>query len=252
MKTLRISRFPELDEVCRESMNTLCTNLSYCGPDLQTIMITSRYPMEGKSFVSMNLMRSMARLGKRVVLVDTDMRASGIRSNYGIRFPANEHKYGLSDYLVGRCGLEDAIYATDVEDAYLIPAGYAAPNPLRLLESEGMKNALAYLKAAFDVVLVDTPPAGMIVDAVALAKYCDGTVLVVSYQRGKRSDIGNVVRDLQKTGCKVLGAVLNNVNFKSLANRQYYYKSDRYSSYASKKYAYRYRASDGKRNVRDE
>ncbi len=252
MKTIRISRFPELDNVCEETMNTLCTNLSYCGEDIQTIMITSRYPMEGKSFISMNLMRTLARLGKRVVLVDTDMRASGIRNRYGIRFPAGAKKNGLSDYLAGRCELDEAAYATDIEDAFLIPAGYEAPNPLRLLESERMKEALTILRDEFDVVLIDTPPAGLLVDAMALAKYCDGALIVVSYRRGKRSDIGNITRDIQKTGCKVLGAVLNNVNFKSFANRQYYYKSDRYSSYTSKKYSYRYGNADAKHNPRDD
>lgn len=252
MKTLKLNRFPKLDNSSQETMNTLCTNLSYCGADIRTIMITSRYPMEGKSFISMNLMRSMARLGKRVALVDTDMRASGIRIRYGIRFPAGTHRYGLSDYLAGQCPLGEAVYATDIEGAYLIPAGYEAPNPLRLLESERMRNVIAALRKEFDLVIIDTPPAGLLVDAVALAKYCDGAVLVVSYRRGKRSDIGDVVRDIQKTGCKVMGAVLNNVNFKSFANRQYYYKSDRYSPYASKKYAYRYKKQDARHGESDD
>ncbi len=239
MNTLQITRFPALDSVIDESFYTLCTNISYCGADIRTILITSRYPQEGKSYVSMNLMRTLAKLGKRVVLVDTDMRASGIQRRYGLRFMQHS-RCGLSDYLSGRCDMAEAVYQTDIPNAYMVPAGHNAPNPFQLLETERMPQLLDALKNEFDVVLIDTAPAGLVVDAVALAKYCDGAMLVVSYCRGKRSEIGDVVDSLKKTGCSVLGAVLNNVDFKSLSNRKYYYSSEKYSSYQNRKYSYHY------------
>ena len=87
------------------------------------------------------------------------------------------------------------------------------------------------LRKNFDVVLVDSPPAGVIVDAVEIAKYCDGAIIVVAYNKGRRQDIGEVAASIAKTGCKVLGAVMNGVNLKSFRNRRYYYRSERYSSY---------------------
>ena len=83
------------------------------------------------------------------------------------------------------------------------------------------------------MILVDTPPAGLIVDAVEIAKYCDGAVIVVGYNKGRGQDLSDVVANISKTGCKVLGAVMNGVNLKSFRNRRYYYRSERYSAYYS-------------------
>ena len=87
------------------------------------------------------------------------------------------------------------------------------------------------LKKRFDIILVDSPPAGVIVDAVEIARHCDGAVLVVGYNKGRGQDIGEVAANIAKTGCQVLGAVMNGVNLKSFRNRKYYYRSDRYSAY---------------------
>ena len=87
------------------------------------------------------------------------------------------------------------------------------------------------LKNSFDYILVDTPPAGVIVDAVEIAKHCDGAVIVVGYNRGRSQEVGEVAANIAKTGCKVLGAVMNGVDMKSFRNRKYYYRSGRYSTY---------------------
>ncbi len=237
MPTLEIRQFPENDFVSHEAMNTLCTNLSYCGTDLRKVMITSRYASEGKSYVSMNLMRTLARLGRRVVLVDTDLRASGIQSDYQLRYGTQNH-YGLSEYLSGHCSAEEAIYQTDIPNAYMIPAGHGAPNPLQLLDTGKMKQLVEQLAAQYDVVLLDTPPVGVLVDAVAMAKFCDGALLVVGYRKGNQSEIGDAVKNIKQTGCKMLGAVLNGVKFRSLSNKHYYYSSERYSGHYSKRYKY--------------
>lgn len=232
---LEISNFPHLNYVCNEAMNTLCTNLSYCGKDIRKIMITSRYAGEGKSYISINLMRTFSQLGKRVVLVDTDLRASGIQSDYRLRYSTQNH-YGLSEYLSGICNLEESIYQTNLPNTYMIPAGHEAPNPLQLLETDAMSELIEQLSQQFDVVLIDTPPVGMLVDAVALAKFCDGALLVVGYRKGKQQEIEDAVRNIQQTGCKVLGAVLNGVKFNNISNRHYYYSSERYSSHYNKRY----------------
>lgn len=234
---LEISQFPESDFASHEAMNTLCTNLSYCGPGLRKIMITSRYAGEGKSYVTMNLMRTLSKLGRRVVVLDTDFRASGIQVDYRLRYNSENH-YGLSEFLSGHCSVTEVLYQTNISGAYMIPAGHTAPNPLQLLDTDKMKQLLEWLETQFDVVLLDTPPVGVLVDAVALAKFCDGALLVVGYRKGDQHEIREAVKHINQTGCKMLGAVLNGVKFKSLSNKHYYYSSERYSSHYSKRYRY--------------
>ena len=237
MPYLEIAQFPENDFVSHEAMNTLCTNLSYCGTDVRKVMITSRYAGEGKSYVSMNLMRTLTRLGRSVVLVDTDLRASGIQTDYHLRYMTEKH-YGLSEYLSGHCTVDDVVYQTNFPGAYIIPAGHEAPNPLQLLDTANMKELVEWLSRRFDVVLIDTPPVGVLVDAVAMAKFCDGALLVVGYRKGSQNEISDAVKNIRQTGCKMLGAVLNGVKFKSLSNKHYYYSSERYSGHYSKRYKY--------------
>ena len=232
---LEVSNFPQLDYVCNEAMNTLCTNLSYCGKDIRKIMITSRYAGEGKSYIAMNLLRTFSQLGKRTVLIDTDLRASGIQSDYRLRYSTQSH-YGLSEYLSGICGLDEAVYQTNLPNTYMIPAGHEAPNPLQLLDTRLMGELIEQLAEQFDVVLVDTPPVGVLADAVALAKFCDGALLVVGYCKGKQQEIGDAVENIKQTGCKVLGAVFNGVKFNSMSNRHYYYSSERYARHYNKRY----------------
>ena len=109
MNQLEISKFPTLEYAANEAFNTLSTSLFYCGTDIKTILITSRYAVEGKSFVSMNLMRTLASLNKRVVLLDTDLRRSGIVGRFRIRFDTSA-PMGLAQYLAGMCQVKDILY----------------------------------------------------------------------------------------------------------------------------------------------
>ena len=235
MNQLSIGRFPELDYACGEAMNTLCTNLFYCGENIRSVLLTSRYEQEGKSSIAMNVMRTLAGFGKRVVLVDADLRCSTLARRYRFSFARGE-AFGLAQYLAGMCALEDAVYQTNLPGAYILPAGREVLNSMQLLTSPRYGEMMEALRKNFDVVLVDSPPAGVIVDAVEIAKYCDGAIIVVAYNKGRRQDIGEVAASIAKTGCKVLGAVMNGVNFKSFRNRRYYYRSGRYSAYYHKNY----------------
>ncbi len=238
MRKIEITRFPELDYVSAEGLNTLVTNLSYCGQDVRRIMVTSRYAGEGKSYVTMNLLRTFARMGRKVIVVDTDLRASGIQLDYHLR-TNNGEIVGLSEYLSGKNEFDDVIYETNIPGAYIIPAGHEAPNPLQLLDTDRMKKLMENLLKTYDLVLVDTAPVGVLVDAVAIAKFCDGALLVVSYGQGKQKEISEAVEHIKQTGCKMLGAVLNEVKFKKLSNKHYYYSSRRYSGYYRKRYGKR-------------
>ncbi len=236
MNKVDITNFPSLDYSANEAMNTLCTNLSYCGDDIQVVLFTSRYEQEGKSAITMNVMRSLASFGKRVVLIDSDLRCSTLARRYKFAYE-QERPQGLAPYLAGMCALDEALYETNLPNAYIIPAGREVLNSLQLLTSPRYGMMIETLRQTADVILIDTPPVGVIVDALELAKYSDGVVIVVEYNKGRKQEIGEIVSSLTKAGSKVLGAVMNGVDLDSFRNRTYYYRSERYSSY------YRYASS---------
>ena len=230
MRQLKIGRFPALDYACSEALNTLCTNLSYCGREVRSILFTSRYEQEGKSGIAMNVMRTLASYGKRVLLVDADLRCSTLARRYRFTYAQRENA-GLAQHLAGMCELQDVVYRTNLPGAFILPAGHEVLNSMQLLASYRYGEMMDALRDEFDIVLVDSPPAGLIVDAIEIARYCDGAVIVVEYNRGRVQDVADVAANLAKTGCKVLGAVMNGVNLKSFRNRKYYYRSERYSAY---------------------
>lgn len=230
MRQLKIGRLPALDYACSEALNTLCTNLSYCGREVRSILFTSRYEQEGKSGIAMNVMRTLAGYGKRVLLVDADLRCSTLARRYRFTYAQRENA-GLAQHLAGMCELQDVVYRTNLPGAFILPAGHEVLNSMQLLASYRYGEMMDALRDEFDIVLVDSPPAGLIVDAIEIARYCDGAVIVVEYNRGRVQDVADVAANLAKTGCKVLGAVMNGVNLKSFRNRKYYYRSERYSAY---------------------
>lgn len=230
MRQLKIGRLPALDYACSEALNTLCTNLSYCGREVRSILFTSRYEQEGKSGIAMNVMRTLAGYGKRVLLVDADLRCSTLARRYRFTYAQRENA-GLAQHLAGMCELQDVVYRTNLPGAFILPAGHEVLNSMQLLASYRYGEMMDALRDEFDIVLVDSPPAGLIVDAIEIARYCDGAVIVVEYNRGCVQDVADVAANLAKTGCKVLGAVMNGVNLKSFRNRKYYYRSERYSAY---------------------
>lgn len=232
MNRLVFNRFTPLDYSCTEALNTLCTNLSFAGTKISKVMITSCQAFEGKTFLAMNMMRTLARLGKDVVLVDGDMRRSTIQNQYGMR-PIAEKPYGLAHYLVGMCEAEDIVFQTGIEGAYMVPTGREASNSLSLLNTPRLAELLDRLVKEFDFVLIDAPPVGIVIDAAEIAKSCDGALLVVSCNKVSRWELADCRRQIEMTGCRVLGAVLNNVSFDSIANRKYYGRSH-YAQYDTK------------------
>ena len=232
MKSIDIRKFPPLEYAGQEALNTLCTNLSFSGEGVRKIMITSSHASEGKSYLAMNLMRTMAKYGKRVALVDADLRRSFISSRFGFQYENDEHKEGLAHLLAGMVSEEEVVYRTSVPNTLFVPIGREISNPMPLLNSERFPQLLDNLAASVDYVLVDAPPVGTVIDASEIAKYCDGTLLVVSYNNVSRREVLEAKAQLEQTGCPILGAVLNMVEMDNYINRKYYYKS--YHSYYSR------------------
>ena len=133
MKTVKIENFPALDYATNEALNTLGTNLVFAGDEVRRILITSCREHEGKSFISMGIMHTLASMGYNVVLVDADLRRSVVASTYGVRFTVEA--LGLSHFLSRRIPLEDVVYEADIPGNYIVPVGHDVANSMQLLST---------------------------------------------------------------------------------------------------------------------
>lgn len=217
------------DYAYEEAIKTLRTNIQFCGSSIRVIMMTSSVPNEGKSSITFALARSLAQTGKRVLLIDADIRKSVLVSRYQLE----KDVYGLSQFLSGQKKLEEVLYSTNVEFLDVIFSGPFSPNPAELLEEELFANLVKRSKETYDYVIIDTPPITNVIDAAIVAKVCDGAVLVIesgaiSYRIAQR-----VKLQLEKTGCRILGVALNKVGGENSGYYSKYYGSyGRYGKYA--------------------
>ena len=225
MNTLKITQFSPLSYTGAEAVNMLCTNLSFSGENVKKIMLTSCHASEGKTYLSMNILRTMAKLGRSVVLVDADLRRSMIIQKYGVQFDSEEQAMGLSHFLAGMADEGSVIYETDIPGAYLVPVGRKVSNSLPLLNSQRFQRLLDDLAEQFDYVIIDAPPIGMVIDAAQIAKFCDGTVLVVGFNSVRRQELVDARDQIAQTGCPILGAVMNMTEYDSYLSKKYSYKS---------------------------
>lgn len=207
-----------------EIFRTLRTNVQFANTKrgLHSLLITSTSPSEGKSWVSSNLAVAFAQAGKKVILVDCDMRKGRQFSIFEV--PPTP---GLSNFLSGinsdgddsNPNILSYIKETDVENLYLITAGNIPPNPSELLVSEQMADAVEQLKQVCDLVIFDGTPSSLVTDAVIISRYVDTTLIVSAYKTTKMDDLEKVKRDIENVGGKIAGVVINKV---PVSQKQYY------------------------------
>lgn len=214
MKTINVVR-PVLDYSANESYKQLRTNLLFCGEDKKVITITSCTPNEGKSNVSFNLATSLAESGKKVLLIDADLRKSVMVG----RTEVDGEIKGLSHYLSQQESLDNVIYATNVPRFHIIYAGKVPPNPAELLGGKHFKNLLKMVRDVYDYIIIDSPPLGSVIDSAVIAEECDGSVLVLESAAISYRFAQEVKDQLAKCNCPILGAVLNKVDM----SKQGYY-----------------------------
>ena len=203
-----------------EGLNQLKTNLAFCGKDIKVITITSSVPNEGKSSVAFDLSKTMAEGGKKILMVDADLRKSVLAAKYHIQGIDKE----LSHYLTGQAEIEDIIYETETEGFYLSVAGPLSPDPTSLLDSDQFQKFIDKVREDYDYVIIDAPPLGVVIDAVIIGKYCDGAVLVIEQGVIKRKVVQDVIKQLKRGEVRILGAVLNKVDERIGAYGAYDYK----------------------------
>ena len=163
------------DVFYEEAIKTLRTNMQFSGVETKSIVITSCYPNEGKSDVTFQLAVEIGKMGKKVLIIDADIR----KSNYVKRFQVEQKVDGLSQYLSGQVNKEKILYSTNYSNVDFIFAGPYAPNPSELLEQELFSKLIEETRKGYDYVLIDTPPMLSMSDASIVAKQCDGAILVI-------------------------------------------------------------------------
>ena len=225
-----------------EAYKLLRTKLQFSFVDdgCHIIGISSALTGEGKSLSSVNLSYSISQLGKRVLLIDCDMRRPSLADKLGVR-----RDPGLSDYLTGQAQSDNLIQMCHLSDGtpafHMISSGRIPPNPVELLSSAKMEKMLALLRERYDYIIMDLPPVREVSDALAAAKLTDGMLLVVRSNYCDRGALSAAVRQFEFVNSKILGVLFNCTSEKTEKYGKYYRR------YGKKYYKYQsgyYRKQD--------
>lgn len=218
-----------------ECMNTIRTNVLYMNSaqNAKTILITSCTPQEGKSWVSANIASSFAKINKKVLLIDADMRKGRAHKIFKVN-----NTEGFSNYLNAMTGKvkrdiklgKDYIKETQIPNLHILTSGTVPPNPSELLDSKRMKELIAILKNVYDIIIVDAPPCKLVTDSIVLSTIIDSTILVVNPNKTKINDLNEVKKSIKVVGGQIIGAIINK---QKIARRAY---SKNYYSHGEQKY----------------
>ena len=222
----QVFNFEGDDSVITESYRSLRTNLSFVSPDkpLQAIVLTSAGPSEGKSLTISNLAMAYAQMGKRTLLIDTDLRRPVLHHIFNTK-----REPGFADLFIDNPDYDRIIRPTEKENLFLITAGMFTPNPAELIASNRMAQILEYLRKNYDMIFFDTPPIVAVTDAPLLGTKMDGLLIVIKSHHTDRDIAVRAVNTVRNVGVRIVGAVLNDINL-----------THRYSSYGYYKYYYHY------------
>jgi capsular exopolysaccharide synthesis family protein len=200
-----------------EQYKTIRTNINFSSVDkeIRSLMVTSGGPGEGKSTTAANLAVVFAQEGKKVLLVDADMRKPTAQYTFGLN-----NTFGLTTVLTRQKELTEVTNATDVPNMEVLPCGPIPPNPTELLSSRAMTNFFEEAYRNYSMVIFDTPPVLAVSDGQVLANQCDGTILVISSGTTEIETAQKSKELLDSAKAKLLGVVLNN---RELRETNYYY-----------------------------
>ena len=236
MKKVEIAVPAEKDYKYNEAIKTLRTNVLFSGSSLNTILITSTAPDEGKSSISWDLALAFAEAGKKILYIDADIRKSVFLQWHNMHAKV----VGLSEILSGQAEIADGIYETSIPNLCMIFAGPYTPNPTELFEDKNCDALFEMIQqdGLFDYIIIDSAPLGTVIDAAVLARHADGIAVVVESEVTSRKLLARVSQQIDKTGIRHLGVILNKVRMDkgSYYNSYYYgygkkYGSKYYSSY---------------------
>ena len=197
--------------ITAESYRSLRTNIQYSSIDKQVkpLVVTSSNAGEGKSTVSGNLAYTFFQSGKRVLIIDCDLRKPSLHRKFNV-----SNEVGLTDVLVGTSELNKVMKKID-DNLYLLTTGTLPPNPAEIIGSNTMENFLDECKINFDYIILDTPPILPVTDSKLLAIKADATVLVVRSEISKSKHVSQAFKELEKVNANVIGTILNDVEMHS-------------------------------------
>lgn len=203
-----------------ECYRSIHTNLQFGLPDkvIETILVTSALPKEGKTVTSANLAVTIARSGRRTLYVDADLRRPRVHTMLGL-----ERKPGLSDLLLDKTKINIEAFKTGIDGLYVLPAGRAVPNPAELIGSKRMRALIEQLKEHFDVVVFDTAPVLLATDAVLLSTQCDASLMVVASGQTDQTGVLRTRQQLQNVGASLIGVILNRLDSRGTSGFGYDY-----------------------------
>ncbi len=198
-----------------ESFRSIRTNLQFLasGTSHKVVVVTSTVGGEGKTFFSINVSAILALLGKRVLLIGLDLRKPQLHRELGI--PAD---VGVTKVLIGKATAQEVIFKTAVEGFDVMPAGAIPPNPSELITSDAMKNLLQELKPKYDYIFLDTPPIGLVTDALVAMAYSDINIYLLRQKKSKRAFLNAISKLYQDQTIKNIAVVLNDVKARSYGN----------------------------------
>lgn len=220
MKKKGIESFHTMNTHVQEAYRALRTNLLFSmqKDNVRSIAVTSCNPGEGKTTTSLYLSIFLAKSGRRVLLVDADLRKPASAKNMD-----SSNVLGLTSLLSGQTALEEAVNETEIENFSFIGCGPEIDNPTEMLESNRFSELIQAMAQMYDLIIFDTPPLGSVIDSAIIASRTDGALLVVkSNSVGSRSVL-QVKEQLEKSGARLLGAVLNRVSKKEYKHLYGYY-----------------------------
>lgn len=218
MMSRKLVAISQSSSIISEQFRTIRTNISFSSPhqDIKTILVTSSISSEGKSTNAANIGVVFAQEGKRVLLVDADMRKPALHIIFKV---ANTR--GLSTVLARKEIFSDVICDTSVEGLFVIPSGPLPPNPAELLSSKTMEAFMEDVKKDFDIIIFDAPPVLTLSDAQILSNKCEGTLLIVNSGVVDEADVLKAKASLNSSKAKILGVVLNNFKMSNHHYKQY-------------------------------
>jgi capsular exopolysaccharide synthesis family protein len=200
-----------------EQYRTIRTNVQFSSIDkeIKTLMVTSSGPAEGKSTTVANLAVVFAQLGKKVLLVDADLRKPTVHRAFGVN-----NLFGFTTVLTKQATLASTVLETEEKDLYILTSGPVPPNPAELLSSKSMEQFIEEAKEQFDYVIFDTPPLLAVADPQILANKVDGSIFVVFSGKTEIDQAKKAKELLENAQSKLIGVVLNH---KEVKNNEYYY-----------------------------
>ena len=215
---LILDKYPK--SVVSESIKTLRTNLQFSQVDdeLKTLLITSSIPNEGKSFISANLAISFVQTGKKVLIIDCDMRKGRQHKIFKM-----SNTKGLSDLLIDDVSnYASYIKKTHIDNLYLITSGTIPPNPSELLNSKKNKLLIEKLKTKFHYIIFDGVPCNGLPDSIIMSTLVDKVLIVAKEGVTPKSVLETTKKSLEKVNADVAGVILNDINKKGNLYGKYY------------------------------